>query len=222
MLTLTNLLQVIADRSQELSLSVSTTAEKVRYLNLALKDIRLRHDFEETITTTSLAFVRSSTKGYASVTNATDFWAPIELNNADDDYHFHYMHPKTLKELDGDPHWAFQSVEKAFAKQGTDLLIYHDETETLTLKYYSKNLVYDDSASAWREDFVEADTSDYFLVNNDEPLIVRTLMFLMEKEPKSKTKYDQLKANFDEVMGLERYEKPSQRLDPAEPLEFIG
>ncbi len=222
MLTLTNLLQVIDDRSQELALSVSTTAEKVRYLNLSLKDIRLRHDFEEAITTTSLAFVRSSTKGYAAVTNATDFWAPIELNNADDDYHFHYMHPKTLKELDGDPHWAFQSVEKAFAKQGADMLIYHDETETLTLKYYSKNLVYDDSASAWREDFVAADTDDYFLVNNDEPLIVRTLMFLMEKEPKSKTKYDQLKANFDEVMGLERYEKPSQRLDPAEPLEFIG
>lgn len=220
--TLTNVLQILNDRSQELALATNTTAEKVRYLNLALKAIRLDHDFEDTRTSTDLSFTKSATRGYATVTAPTDWWAPIELNNADNDYKFWFMRPDYLKDLNRGDRFVMTDIDQGFAKDGANLLVWHDTTETLTLKYYSKNLVNDISAGGTREDFVAADTSDTFVLANDDILITRTLMFLMEKEPDSHNEFLRLGGYYSNLIKMEKLHYPSQRLEPIEEPQYIG
>jgi hypothetical protein len=220
--TQANILQIIADRSQELSLASRTAAELVRYVNLALQQIPLDHDFEETRTSTDLSFTRSSTLSYASVSKPADFWAPIELNNADNDYKFWYCRPDLLKNLDRGDRYVPHDIEDAFAKDGSNLLIYHDKTETLTLKYYSFYLVNDVSAGTTRVDFAAADTTDTFVLRNDDILITRTLMYLMEKEPNSDNQYAKLAAYYENLIKAEKLHYPSQRLESIEELIFVG
>lgn len=220
--TLANILQIMDDRAQELALASNTAAEKVRYLNLALNAVLLDHDFEDQRSSTNLSFTRHATRGWNTVTAPTDWWAPIELNNADNDYKFWFMRPDHLRNLNRGDKFVAMDIDYGFAKDGTDVLIWHDTTETLTLKYYSSLLVYDVSASSYRSNFVAADTSDTFRLRNDDIIITRALMFLMEKEPDSDKEYIKLKAYYDNLIKLEKLHYPSQRLEPIEELQFIG
>ena len=153
LLKLADLVTVVGDRAQEMALATKTTAETARYLNLAAQDLRARHDWVETRTSTSLSFVKSSTYGYATVTAPTDWWAPSYLNNADNDYKFWWAEPDVIYELDRGDRYVYDDIEQAFAKDGANLVIYHDKTETLTLKYYSKYLVATTTTGVAKETF---------------------------------------------------------------------
>lgn len=222
MLTLANLLTTIEDRATELGLATRSTAEEVRYLNLAVKEIRNLHEFEEVRATSNLSFTRSSTLSWATVAQPADFWWPIELNNATYDYEFHFMRPTNLRSIDRGSRYTYDDVDQAFAIDGSNFIIRHSVTETLPLEYYSKYLVYDVSAVGGREDFVAADTTDYLRINNDELVITRTLMFIMEKEPGSVDEYAKIRAQFFTELKAEQIANPSQAMELEETIKFMG
>ena len=216
----TDILQVIDDRSQELALATATAAEKLRYLNLATHDIRGKHDWREVRETTNLSFTRSATLPYANVTIPTDWWAPSYLNNADEDYKFWWAEPDVIRQLVRGGRYAYEDVDQAFSRDAGNLLIYHDTTETLTLKYYSKNLVLATDGTTDKETWTVA--SDTFRLENDDLLITRTLMYLAQKEPKTSDQYTLLKTEFLEYLADEKRLNPSQRPEKLEPLQFAG
>jgi len=223
LLKLADLVTVVNDRAQEMALATKTTAEIARYLNLAAQDLRNRHDWVETRTSTNLSFTKSSTYGYATVTAPTDWWAPSYLNNADNDYKFWWTEPDVIYELDRGDKYTYDDVEQAFAKDGANLVIYHDTTETLTLKYYSKYLVATASTGVAKETFnADGATADWFIPTNDNILITRTLMFLAQKEPDSINEYNLLKMEFEQSLADEKRLNPSQRPDKLEPINIIG
>lgn len=223
LLTLPNFLTVIKDRAQELALSSYTDAEIVRYMDQATQDIRRRHDWIEVRGSTDLSFTKSATLPYATVSAPSDWWAPSYLNNSDEDYYFWWAEPDTIRQLVRDGRHSYEDVESAFAKDGSNLLIYHDVTETLTLKYYSKYLVLDNDGSTTKEQWASNGTdTDTFRLENDELLVVRTLMWLAAKEPNSKDDYALLKQEFEQMISDEKILNPSQRPMRLEPLQFVG
>ena len=223
LLELPDFITIIGNRSQEMALATNTTAEIVRYMNLATMDLRARHDWQETRTSADLSFTRSSTYGYATVAKTTGFFAPIYLNNADNDYKFWWTEPDVIYELDRGDRYTYDDIENAFAVDGSNFVIYHDTTETLTLKYYSKYLVKTVTSGVaketWDSDGTDKDT---FLLENDDILITRTLMFLAQKEPDSVDQYTLLKTEFELALAAEKQLNPSQKMPKLETLNFIG
>src|SRR3990167_5023914 len=102
---LPTLITIIQNRSQEMALASYTTAELVRYMNLATNDIRGRHDWSEVQNSATIAFTAHATLPYNTIalssfsSSAADFWAPIDFNNANNDYKFWWMEPKALRDL---------------------------------------------------------------------------------------------------------------------------
>ncbi len=216
------LITIIQDRAQELALASYTTAELSRYLSRAAHKLRSKVFFPETITSTNLSFTRSATLPYASVTAPTDWWAPIYLNNANEEYKFDYMHPNALRQLTSD-NYGYEFVESAFALDGDNLLIFHDKTETLTLKYYSKYLVATVTSGVAKETFnTDGTTGDTFIPDAEELLILQVLLTLANKEPNSADKYKELKFEFEEALNEQNLRYPSQALTVIERGDYIG
>ena len=215
---------ILQDIAQEKGLATTTTAELTSMLNLAVHQIRLDHEWSELIVSTTLSFTASATAPYATVSAPADYWLPIRLNNSDDEYKFWYMEPDALRDLRRADRYTYDDVEQAFAKDGTNILIYHNKTETLTLYYYSKYLVLDNDAATEKDTFATNGTdADTFLLNNDELLIQRTLMYLYQKEPDSKQDYEDAKTAYYLALEGEKKLNPSQALKPRlEHLDYIG
>ena len=225
LLTLPNFVTAIGYRAQEMALASYATVELVYYMNLATHDIRGRHDWSELESTADLSFVKSSTLPYATVTKTTGFWAPIYLNNAADDYKFWWAEPGVIRSLDTDDRYTYPDVEHAIGVDhgGTNFILYHDTTETLTLKYYSKYLVKTVTTGVAKETWAANGTdADTFLLENDDMLLTRTLMYLAQKEPKTLDQYSALKGEFEQYLADEKKLHPSQRMPKLEEIQFIG
>lgn len=235
LLTLVDILAVIDDRSQEFGLSANTTAEKVRYLDRATLDIRKKWDADEVRSTTDLSFTRSTTLPYATVAAPSDWWAPIYFNNATDDYKFWWTEPNVIRNQNSGSFIGggagrttrrkdiYLDVYQAFSKEGSNLLIYHDVTETLTLKYYSKFLIATVTSGTPKETWASNGTDlDTFILEDDDMLISRTLMYLAQKEPGMIDQYAIFKTEFDDSLKANKLQNPSQRPERLEQLEFIG
>lgn len=220
---LPTIIDVIQDIAQEKGLATTTDTEMSRLINLALLQIRNDHEFEELIRSSDLSFTRSATNPYNTVSAPADYWQPIRLNNATDDYKFWYMEPNALRDIRRDDRYTYQDIENAFAKDGSNILIYHDITETLTLYYYSKYLVLDNDGTTRKETPHSAGTdSDTFLIDNDNLIINRVLMFLYQKEPNSDNDYLVAKNLYELTLEAEKRRNPSQKLHRLEDLQFIG
>ena len=221
--TLVTFITQIQDLAQEKGLATTTVAEIATLMNLAVHQIRIDHDWNETIVSSNLSFVASSTVPYATVAAPADYWVPIRLNNADDEYKFWYMEPNALRDLRRGDRYTHDDVEQAFAKDGSNILIYHNKTETLPLYYYSKYLVLTVTTAVPKDIFdITGVAADTFLLNNDEILIQRTLMYLYQKEPDSKAAYEEAKLAYLSALQTEKLLNPSQRLTRGEELQFIG
>ena len=219
----TDLRTAITDRAQELALSTFSTAEMSRYLTRAALRLRSKVDFPETRLASSLSFTASSTLPYATVAAPTAWnGKPIYLNNADQDYTFHYMHPDALRQLVSDS-YGYEFVEHAFAIDGANLVIYHSTTETLTLNHYSKYLVATVTTETPKETFnTDGTTGDFFIPDAEELLILQTLLILANKEPDSATKYAELRLEFAEALDEYKKNNPSQALEVIERGDYIG
>lgn len=219
-LTRANFETAISDRSQEMALATKTSAEVIRYLDLATQDIRNRHQFREVRETTNLSFTRSTTLPFATVSIPADFWHPSYLNNANEDYYFWWAEPDTIRQIVRGGRYSYDDIENIFARDGSDLMIYHDTTETLVLKYYSRNLVMDTDGTTDKQTWAAA--TDTFRIENDDLLITRVLMYLAQKEPKTIDQYNLLKTEFLEHLENEKSRNPSQVPLRLEPLVFVG
>lgn len=221
---LPTMIDVVQDIAQEKGLATTTDAEMAVLFNLALLEIRNDHDFSELITSTDLSFVASSTNPYATVSAPAALWEPIRLNNATDDYNFWYMEPNALRDLRRDDRYTYQDIEQAFAKDGSNLLIYHGTTETLTLYYYSRYLVDTATTGVDKETFnTNGTAADSLRLNNDNLLIQRVLMFLYQKEPNSENDYLIAKQTYEANLAAEKRLNPSQKIHPRlESITYIG
>lgn len=229
LLTLPNFITMIGDRAQEMSLATRTTAELVRYMNLATQDIRGKHDWPEVIGSATVAFTSHATLPYNTIalssfsSSIADIWAPIDFNNATNDYKFWWMEPKALRDLSRGDFDTYEDIDHAIAIEGSNMLIYHNKAETMTIRYYSKYLV--DTATSgvdketWESTGANADT---FRLNNDDMLLTRTLMYLAQKETGQDSQYMLLKQEFDQYLEDERLLNPSQRMERVEPIITIG
>ena len=220
---LPTIIDVIQDIAQEKGLATTTDTEMSTFINLALLQIRNDHEFSELIESTDLSFTRSATNPYNTVSAPADFWEPIRLNNATDDYHFWYMEPHTLRDLRRADRFTYVDVESAFAKDGSNILIYHDITETLTLYFYSKYLVLDNDGTTQKETPASAGVdADTFRIVNDNLIIYRTLMYMYEKEPDSHSDYIVVENVYKATLDAEKRLNPSQKLSRLESLQFAG
>ena len=90
---LVQMITAIKDLGQEKVLATITDTEISTFINLALLQIRNDHEFSELIESTDLSFTASCTNPYNTVAAPADYWLPIRLNNATDDYKFWHMEP---------------------------------------------------------------------------------------------------------------------------------
>ena len=133
------------------------------------------------------------------------------------------MQPDALRDLARGDKYVYEDIDHAFAKDGTDLLIYHNTVETLTLKYYSKFLVATVTTGVAKETPNAAGTSaDTFRIDNDNLIIQRVLMYLYQREPNSENDYLVAKQTYEATLKAEKLLNPSQAMERLEPIEFIG
>lgn len=226
---LPTLIDTIQFRASELNLSTSNDAQLAVVMNQAVENLYRKHDWEETITTATVAFTEDSTLPYNTfalsgfTSSAVDYSAPIYLNNATNDYRFYWLTPEALKDLGAGRYDSYDQIDHAFAIQGTNMLIYHSTSETLTFTYYSKYLVATVTSGAPKEIFDEDGTdNDWFIPENEEILILGTLRLLAQKQPQSSDKYTELNKEYEEALEEEKRNHPSQRMERHERLQFVG
>src|SRR3990167_5766438 len=226
---LATLINFIDFRAQEWGLATRTDAETAGHLNSAVLELRRLHDFEEVAKSATIAFTAHATLPYNTfnlssfTSTAVGLWMPSDFNNANNDYKFWRMTPKALRDLARGDFDTYEDIDHAIAHEGTNLLIYHNTVETMTLRYYSKYLVNTASTGVDKEQFnANGTAADTFIPENEELLILQTLLLLAQKEPDSNLQYTQIKLQFEECLRQERLNHPSQRLSEVEHLEFVG
>ncbi len=226
---LATLITLIGYRAAEWGLASRTAVETTVHLNSAVLQLRRLHDFEEVAVSATVAFTSHATLPYNTIalstfsSSAVDLWMPQDFNNANNDYKFWRMTPKALRDLARGDYDTYDDVEHAIAHEGTNLLIYHNVVETMTLRYYSKYLVATVTTGTPKEQFnTDGTTADWFLPENEELLILQTLLIIAQKEPDSALQYNQIKLQFDEALRQEKLNHPGQRMDEVETLSFIG
>lgn len=132
------------------------------------------------------------------------------------------MHPDALRQLTSD-NYGYEFVDKAFAIDGTNLVVLHDTTETLTLNHYSKYLVATVTTGTPKEQFATNGTdADWFIPDAEELLILETLVLLANKEPNSQDKYVELVKERDDAIKEQKTRYPTQALEILERADFIG
>lgn len=223
------LIDRIGYRCAEWGIAPRTDVETSVHLNSAVLQLRRLHDFEETLTSATVAFTSHATLPYNTIalstfsSTAVDLWMPADFNNANNDYKFWRMTPKALRDLARGDLDTYEDIDHAIAHEGTNLLIYHNVAETMTLRYYSKYLVGTVTTEAPKEQFnTDGTTADFFLCENEELLILYTLLILANKEPNSNDVYLQIKSQFEDCLKQEQLNHPSQRMSEVEELQFIG
>ena len=227
---LATLVDRIGYRAAEWGLAARSDGETAVHLNTAVTELRRLHDFEEVLTSATVAFTPHATLPYSTValstfsSTAVDLWFPADFNNANNDYKFYRLTPKALRDLARGGSESYPDVEQAIAHEGTNLLIYHNKAETMTMRYYSKYLVATVTTGAPKEQFnVDGATADWFIPENEELLILKTLQILANKEPNSMDVWNQITKLFEDCLKQEQLNHPSQRMEgPDEPLQFIG
>ena len=216
-------------RAQEWGLATRTAVETTIHLNSAVKELVHLHDFEEAVVSATVSFTPSSTRPFNTValssfsSTAVGLWMPADFNNADDDYKFWRMTPKALRDLARGEFDTYEDIDHAIAHEGTNLLVYHNTTETMTLRYYSKYLVATVTTEAPKEQFnLDGTTADFFLGENEELLMLKTLQILAQKEPEKNTAYVQITQLFSDCLAQEKQNHPSQRMSLAEEIIYAG
>lgn len=226
---LATLIDICGFRAAEWGLAPRTDVETTVHLNSAVLQLRRLHDFEECLLSATVAFTSHATLPYNTIalstfsSSAVDLWMPADFNNADNDYKFWRMTPKALRDLARGDFDTYEDIDHAIAHEGTNLLIYHNVAETMTLRYYSKYLVNTVTTGVDKEQFnTDGTTADTFIPENEELLILYTLLLLANKEPNSNDVYLQIKSQFEECLKQEKLNHPSQRMEEVESLQFIG
>lgn len=216
-------------RAAEWGISARSDVETTVHLNSAILQLRRLHDFEEVAKSATVAFTNHATLPYNTIalstfsSTAVDLWMPQDFNNATNDYKFWRMTPKALRDLARGDYDTYEDVDHAIAHEGTNLLIYHNTAETMTLRYYSKYLVGTVTTETPKEQFnTDGTTADFCLLENEELLILQTLLILANKEPNSSDVYMQIKSQFDECLQQEKLNHPSQRLEECESIVMAG
>ena len=217
---LATLINTIDFRAQEWGLATRTDVETTVHLNAAVLILRRLHDFEEVAKSATIAFTAHATLPYNTfnlssfTSSAVDLWMPQDFNNANNDYKFWRMTPKALRDLARGDFDTYEDIDHAIAHEGTTLLVYHNTAETMTMRYYAKYLVGTVTTEAPKEQFnTDGTTGDFFLGENEELLILQTLLILANKEPNSSDVYAQIKLQFNECLEQEKLNHPSQRMD---------
>src|SRR3990167_7729755 len=226
---LATLINFIDFRAQEWGLATRTDAETAGHLNSAVLELRRLHDFEEVAKSATIAFTAHATLPYNTfnlssfTSTAVDLWMPLDFNNANNDYKFWRMTPKALRDLARGDFDTYEDIDHAIAHEGTTLLVYHNTVETMTMRYYSKYLVGTVTTEAPKEQFnTDGTTADFFLCENEELLILKTLQLLANKEPNSSDVYQQITQLFNDALAVEQQNHPSQRMDLDEAIQFVG
>lgn len=226
---LATLIDQIGFQCSEWGLAARTDVETTVHLNRAVLELRRLHDFEETLLSATVAFTAHATLPYNTIalstfsSSAVDLNFPSDFNNANNDYKFWLMTPKALRDLARGEFDTYEDIDHAIAHEGTNLLIYHNTAETMTLRYYSKYLVNTVTSGVDKEQFnTDGTTADTFIPENEELLILKTLQFLANKEPNSSDVYQQITQMFNDALQQEKLNRPSQRMEMVEPIVMIG